>query len=357
MSAPPDHTTPVRDAHRFDEAPLEAWLNENVAVFDGPLTVRQFRGGQSNPTFWLTDGKRAYVLRKQPPGKLLPSAHAVDREFRVMRALRDTGVPVAEMYALCTDLAVIGTQFYVMEHVEGRIFFDVRLQDVSREDRVVMYQQLADVLAKIHAVDVDAAGLADYGKHGQYVERQVARWTQQYRATETDVIAPMEKLLAYLPAHVPADDRTTLSHGDYRLDNLIFHPTEPRVLAVLDWELSTLGHPLVDFAYNCLVWHLPPGDSRGLAGADIAALGIPSMDDYLQGYLRRTGRSAVDVSPADWGYYLVFNMFRLVGILQGIAKRAAQGNASNPRAQQAGARAAPLADQAWALAQRIDAAR
>mgnify|MGYP000850339277 FL=1 len=338
MSAPPDHTTPVRDAHRFDEAALGAWLSENVDVFDGPLTVRQFRGGQSNPTFWLTDGKRAFVLRKQPPGKLLPSAHAVDREYRVMRALRDTGVPVAEMFALCTDPAIIGTSFYVMEHVEGRIFFDVRLQDVSREDRVVMYEQLADVLAKIHAVDVDAVGLSDYGKAGQYVERQVARWTQQYRATETEVIEPMEKLLAYLPANVPADDRTTLSHGDYRLDNLIFHPTEPRVLAVIDWELSTLGHPLADLAYTCMLYDVAMPKIGGLLGVDFAATGIPTEKEFVARYLATAGG---EPSP-DWSYFKAFSLFRLAAIAQGVFRRSQLGNASSENAVMFGAAVSAL---------------
>lgn len=338
MSAPPDHTTPVRDAHRFDEAPLEAWLNEHVDVFDGKLTVRQFRGGQSNPTFWLTDGTRSYVLRKQPPGKLLPSAHAVDREYRVMRALRDTDVPVAEMHALCTDPAVIGTSFYVMEHVEGRIFFDVRLQDVSREDRVVMYRELADVLAKIHAVDVDAVGLSDYGKQGQYVERQVARWTQQYRASETSVIEPMEKLLVHLPAHVPADDRTTLAHGDYRLDNLIFHPTEPRVLAVIDWELSTLGHPLADLAYTCMLYDVAMPKIGGLLGVNFAATGIPTEDEFVARYLATAG----GVPSADWAYFKAFSLFRLAAIAQGVYRRSQLGNASSENAVMFGAAVSAL---------------
>ena len=338
MSAPPDHTTPVRDAHRFDEAALEAWLNKHVPAFGGPLTVRQFRGGQSNPTFWLGDGTRSFVLRKQPPGKLLPSAHAVDREYRVMRALRDTDVPVAEMHALCTDPAVIGTSFYVMEHVEGRIFFDVRLQDVSREDRIVMYEQLADVLAKIHAVDVTAVGLSDYGKQGQYVERQVARWTQQYRASETSVIEPMEKLLAYLPAHVPADDRTTLAHGDYRLDNLIFHPTEPRVLAVIDWELSTLGHPLADLAYTCMLYDVAMPKIGGLLGVNFAETGIPTEREFVARYLATAGGEP----SADWAYFKAFSLFRLAAIAQGVFRRSQLGNASSENAVMFGAAVSAL---------------
>lgn len=320
-------------------------MNEHVDVFDGKLSVRQFRGGQSNPTYWLTDGTRSFVLRKQPPGKLLPSAHAVDREYRVMRALRDTDVPVAEMHALCTDPAVIGTSFYVMEHVEGRIFFDVRLQAVSREDRVVMYQQLADVLAKIHAVDVDAVGLGDYGKQGQYVERQVARWTQQYRASETDVIAPMEKLLVYLPANVPADDRTTLAHGDYRLDNLIFHPTEPRVLAVIDWELSTLGHPLADLAYTCMLYDVAMPKIGGLLGVNFAETGIPTEDEFVARYLATAG----GVPSADWAYFKAFSLFRLAAIAQGVYRRSQLGNASSENAVMFGAAVSALSSAACRL--------
>ncbi|MCA9532428.1 MAG: phosphotransferase [Myxococcales bacterium] len=338
MSAPPDHTTPVRDAHRFDETALEAWLNEHVDAFDGPLTLRQFRGGQSNPTFWLTDGKRAFVLRKQPPGKLLPSAHAVDREYRVMRALRDTDVPVAEMHALCTDPGVIGTSFYVMEHIEGRIFFDVRLKDVSRAERVVMYEQLADVLAKIHSVDVDAVGLGDFGKQGEYVARQVSRWTTQYRASETSVIETMEKLLAYLPAHVPSDDRTTLAHGDYRLDNLIFHPSEPRVLAVIDWELSTLGHPLADLAYTCMLYDVAMPKVGGLLGVDFAATGIPTEAEFVRRYLATVGGEP----SADWAYFKAFSLFRLAAIAQGVYRRSQLGNASSENAAMFGAAVSAL---------------
>ncbi|MCA9574088.1 MAG: phosphotransferase [Myxococcales bacterium] len=345
MSAPPDHTTPVREAHRFDESALEAWLNEHVDAFDGPLTVRQFRGGQSNPTFWLTDGKRAFVLRKQPPGELLPSAHAVDREYRVMRALRDTNVPVAEMHALCTDQSVIGTSFYVMEHVVGRVFFDVRLSEVSRDERVQMYRELADVLAKIHAVDIDAVGLSDYGKHGEYVVRQLARWTKQYRATETDVIEPMEKLLAYLPANVPSDDRTRLAHGDYRLDNLIFHPTEPRVLAVIDWELSTLGHPLADLAYTCMLYDVAMPKIGGLLGVDFAATGIPTEEEFVRRYLDTVGG---EPSP-DWAYFKAFSLFRLAAIAQGVFRRSQLGNASSEHASQFGAAVGALSSTACRL--------
>lgn len=345
MSAPPDHTTPVREAHRFDESALEAWLNEQVDAFDGPLTVRQFRGGQSNPTFWLTDGKRSFVLRKQPPGELLPSAHAVDREYRVMRALRDTNVPVAQMHALCVDQSVIGTSFYVMEHVVGRVFFDVRLGEVSREERVLMYRELADVLAKIHAVDIDAVGLTDFGKQGEYVVRQLARWTKQYRATETNVIEPMEKLLSYLPANVPSDDRTRLAHGDYRLDNLIFHPTEPRVLAVIDWELSTLGHPLADLAYTCMLYDVAMPKIGGLLGVDFAATGIPTEAEFVRRYLDTVGGQP----SADWAYFKAFSLFRLAAIAQGVYRRSQLGNASSEHAGQFGAAVGVLSGTACRL--------
>jgi aminoglycoside phosphotransferase (APT) family kinase protein len=350
-------TRPVAPEHALDIPRLRAWMQAQVPHFSGALTIEQFKGGQSNPTFRLHAGGRNYVLRRKPPGTLLPSAHAVDREFRLMRALQGSAVPVPHMHALCEDPTVIGSSFYVMDYVEGRIFWDPQLPGETPAARAAIFDAMNQTMAALHAVDPAAVGLADYGRPGQYIARQVDRWTRQFLAAEITRIESAHRLIEWLPAHIPPGDECRIVHGDFRLDNLIFHPTEPRVLAVLDWELSTLGHPLADFAYNCLVWQLPPGDSRGLAGVDIAALGVPTPDAYLHSYLRRTGRDTGAVSQADWGYYLVFNMFRLVGILQGIAARALQGNASNPRAQQAGARAAPLADQAWALAQQVDALR
>jgi len=348
-------TRPVAAAHAFDEAALARYLKDRIPGFGGPLTVEQFKGGQSNPTFLLTAGGQRYVLRRKPPGVLLPSAHAVDREFRVISALAGTDVPVARAHVLCEDLSVIGAMFYVMDYVEGRVLWDPRLPDLSPGQRAAHFAELGRVIAAMHCVDPAVVGLSDFGRPGHYIERQIARWTKQYRATETETIEAVERLIDWLPAHIPPGDEARVVHGDYRFDNVIFHPTEPRILAVLDWELSTLGHPLVDFAYHCMTWHMTAGDgSRGLAGLDLPALGIPTEAQYLQAYLKNTGRGAV-VSDDDWTYYLVFGMFRLVGILQGIMGRALQGNASSDQALAAGRRARPLAEQAWALARRMGA--
>lgn len=349
-------TQPVTARHAFDEAALTDWLHAHMpALAPGPLQVAQFKGGQSNPTFMLTaaDGQR-YVLRRKPPGVLLPSAHAVDREFRVISALAATDVPVAKAHVLCEDPAVIGTAFYVMDCVDGRVLWDPTLPGMSTAERGAIYAELNRVIAALHRVDPMAIGLAGYGKVGGYLERQVKRWTSQYRAAETETIAAMESLITWLPQHLPADAGTRIVHGDYRLDNVMFHPTEPRILAVLDWELSTLGDPLVDFAYHCMTWHMRNGPtSRGLAGQDLAALGIPDEAAYLQTYLQASGRSGQQIDADTWGYYIVFNMFRLAGILQGILSRALQGNASNAAALDSGKRAKPLAEQAWALAQTL----
>jgi aminoglycoside phosphotransferase (APT) family kinase protein len=344
-------TQPVAPAQRFDEARLAAWMQSHVPGFSGTLDVAQFKGGQSNPTFLLTAGGRRYVLRRKPMGELLPSAHAVDREFRVIQALANTDVPVARAHALCEDPDVIGSAFYVMDHVEGRIFWDPTLPGIDPGERSAIFDELNRVQAALHRIDPAAVHLGDYGRPGAYLERQVARWTRQYKAAETEPIEAADRLIDWLPRHMPAEGQTRIVHGDYRLDNVIFHPSEPRILAVLDWELSTLGDPLVDFAYHCMVWRMP-ASSRGLAGVDVAALGIPDEAHYLNTYLKRTGRTTA-VPAQEWNYYLVFNMFRLVGILQGIAKRAQQGNASNASAVETGKRARPLAEQAWALAQTI----
>jgi len=346
-------TRAVAPQHAFDEASLARWLQAHVEGFGGDLEVEQFKGGQSNPTFLLTAGGRRYVMRRKPPGVLLPSAHAVDREFRVIRALAGSDVPVATARALCEDSGVIGTMFYVMDYVEGRVIWDPALPGLTPQQRRAHYAELGRVIAALHRVDCAAAGLSDYGKPGNYVERQVARWTKQYRAAETERIEAVERLIEWLPERMPPGDETAIVHGDYRFDNVIFHPSEPRILAVLDWELSTLGHPLVDFAYHCMVWHMQSAEgARGLAGVDLSALGIPSEAEYRDTYLRATGRTQ-PVSDEHWTYYLVFNMFRLVSILQGIMARALQGNASNAQALQAGRRARPLAEQAWALAQQM----
>ncbi len=359
---PADHyaqfsgTRPVSAQHAFDEAALSAYLQAHMpALAAGPLQVEQFKGGQSNPTFRLTaaDGLR-YVLRRKPPGVLLQSAHAVDREFRVISALHASEVPVARAHVLCEDPAVIGTSFYVMDCIEGRVLWDPTLPGMTPTERSAIYDEMNRVIAALHRVDPSAVGLDGYGKVGGYLARQVKRWIGQYRAAETELIPAVESLVAWLPQHLPPEGPTRIVHGDYRLDNVMFHPTEPRILAVLDWELSTLGDPMVDFAYHCMTWHMHNGPTaRGLAGADLAALGIPDEASYLQTYLRRTAQTDRQISADEWGYYIVFNMFRLAGILQGIMSRALQGNASSPQALEAGRRARPLAEQAWALAQTL----
>jgi len=345
-------TRPVAPQHAFDVTRLAAFLRERIPGFEGEVHVEQFKGGQSNPTFLLSTGSHRYVLRRKPSGALLPSAHAIDREFRVISALAATDVPVARAHVLCEDTGVIGSAFYVMDFVDGRICWDPALPDLTRTERSAHYDELNRVIAALHRVDPAVIGLADYGKPGHYIARQVARWTRQYRASETERIEAADRLIDWLPEHIPAEGETRIVHGDYRLDNVIFDPREPRIVAVLDWELSTLGDPLVDFAYHCLTWRLPAGSARGLAGIDIEALGIPTEPAYLRRYLDRIG-SRREVSAADWTYYLVFNMFRLVGILQGVAARALQGNASSTLAVETGKRTRPLAEQAWALAQTV----
>ena len=346
-------TRPVAPQHAFDLDRLEAYLRTHVEGFRGPLQVEQFKGGQSNPTFLLHAGDRQYVMRRKPPGTLLPSAHAVDREYRVITALADTDVPVARSYALCEDTSIIGTAFYVMDYVQGRILWDPALPDMTAGERRAIFNEMNRVIAALHSVDYAAVGLESYGKPGNYLERQVARWTQQYRASETERIEAVENLIAWLPKNIPADDETRIVHGDFRIDNVIFHPTEPRILAVLDWELSTLGHPLSDFAYHCMTWRMQPGRARGLAGQPLRELGIPTEEEYIAAYLERTGRSGI--SKENWEFYMVFNMFRLVGILQGIVKRALLGNAASAEAAETGKRARPLAEQAWALVEQLRA--
>jgi aminoglycoside phosphotransferase (APT) family kinase protein len=338
----------VAPIHPFDEAALAGYLRAHVAGFTGPLRVEQYQGGQSNPTYRITAGDERYVLRRKPPGKLLPSAHAVDREYRVMSALAGTDVPVAKMLALCEDESVIGTAFYVMEYVEGRILWDPTLPGMTAAERAAHYDDLNRVIAALHQVDYAAVGLGDYGRVGSYIERQIARWSKQYQAAEIEGIPAMDRLIEWLPAHVPPGDETSIVHGDYRLDNVIFHPTEPRVLAVLDWELSTLGHPLSDFAYQVMAWRLTPQQFRGIAGCDLAALGIPSEEDYVAAYCRRTGRSGIP----HFEFYLIFNMFRIAAILHGVLARARQGNAASDDATATGSRARLIADVAWAMAQR-----
>ncbi len=324
---------PVREvtaAHYFDPAPLEAWLRQEVEDFGDAMVVHQFQGGASNPTFLLTtqtaSGPRRYVLRKKPPGVLLASAHQVDREFKVMKAL-DGHVPVPKMRALCTDESLIGTSFYVMDYLEGRIFRDAKLPDQSPAERAAIYDELNATLAKLHKVDFEAVGLGDYGKAGAYFERQVARWTKQYRGAESEPIPEMEALIEQLPGRIPARDEISIAHGDYRLENVMFHPTEPRLIAVLDWELSTIGHPLADIAYNAFLWRSHSPGWGSLDGVDFATSGIPTEAQYVDAYLRRTGRGPVE----DWPFYMAFSIFRLASISQGVYRRVLAGNAASDR--------------------------
>jgi aminoglycoside phosphotransferase (APT) family kinase protein len=345
-----DETTPVRAAHAFDVAPLEAHIEcavpelapalDAVAAPPGQrLRVRQFSGGQSNPTYLVAAGSVRFVLRRKPPGTLLPSAHAVDREFRVIRALEATDVPVPHAIAYCDDAGVIGTPFYLMEYVDGQVFWDHDLPALKPPQRAAVYDELNRVMAALHRQDPSALGLADFGKPGNYCARQIARWTKQYRASEGERIEEMERLIEWLPAHAPATEPFSLTHGDYRLDNVIFTAGEPRLAAVVDWELATLGNPLADFAYSCIGWRLP----ERLAGRDLAALGIPSEADYVAAYCRRTGIDGIE----DFDFYVAFSLFRLAAILAGVAARARAGNASSETAEAAGRRTRPMAEAAW----------
>jgi aminoglycoside phosphotransferase (APT) family kinase protein len=354
MTQLPADTRPVAPQHAIDLERLGAWLGAHVAPLDGPLEAAQFKGGQSNPTYLLAAGAQRYVLRRKPPGKLLPSAHAVDREYRVIRALAATDVPVARALALCEDESVIGTAFYVMEYVRGRVFWDPRLPELEPAGRRAIHDEINRVIAALHSVDPAAVGLGDFGKTGEYIARQVARWSKQYQASETEKIEAMDNLIAWLPQNVPPGDETRIVHGDYRIDNVIFHPEEPRILAVLDWELSTLGHPLADFAYHCMAWRIPPGVFRGLGGLDLASLGIPTEREYVEAYCRRTGRAGIE--PRDWEYYMVYNMFRIAAIVQGVMARALQGNASSAQALETGRAARPLAEMAWRQVERLKSA-
>ena len=316
-------TTAVRDAYRFDEARLSEWMAAHVEGFAGPLSVEQFKGGQSNPTYKLITPSRTYVLRRKPPGAIVKGAHAVDREARVLSALGGTGFPVAHVYGLCTDDSVIGSWFFVMEMVEGRIFWDATFPDVDRGERAAYFDAMNAAIAQLHSLDPGAIGLGDYGRPGNYFARQIARWSGQYCDDADAGRDPgMDRLVEWLPAHIPAGDETRIVHGDFRCDNMIFHPTEPRVLAVLDWELSTLGHPLADFAYHAMMFRMPPDIVAGLGHADLAALGIPSEAEYLAAYCRRTGRAPI--SERDYAFYVAFNFFRLAAIFHGIKGRVAR---------------------------------
>jgi len=349
-------TQEVREAHRFDITRLEAYLADRIDGFQKPLEVRQFKGGQSNPTYQLVTPNRKYVLRRKPPGKLLPSAHAVDREYRIISALHPTGFPVAKPYVLCEDESVIGTMFYVMDCVEGRIYWGPLLPDQTPKQRNEIYDAMNETFAQLHNLDWQKLGLEDFGKPGNYVGRQVARWTKQYKASESERIDEMEKLIEWLPQHLPTDARDSIVHGDYRLDNMILHPIEPKVIAVLDWELCTIGDPMADFTYHLMQWMMPEGTTTGggtgsLLGADLAALGIPSMEKYTEAYCHRTARAGVP----NLDYYAAYNFFRLAGILQGIVGRVRDGTASNANAAQNAAAVRPLAERAWHFAQRAGA--
>ena len=349
-------TKTVADHLLFDVAALERYLTQHLTGFKAPIAVEQFKGGQSNPTYLLRTPNAAqasYVMRSKPGpiAKLLPSAHAIEREFAVQSALYNTNVPVAKMYVLCKDEAVIGRAFYIMEHVQGRVFWDQSIPQLSKSERTAIYTEMNRVIAALHSVDFVAVGLGSYGKTGQYMQRQITRWTKQYLASETEVIESMNSLIDWLPQHIPASERTSIVHGDYRLDNMIFHPTEPRVLAVLDWELSTLGDPVADFAYHLMSWHIAPGQFRGIAGLDWAALGIPQPADYEALYCGATNTAQID----NLNFYIAFNAFRLAGILQGIMKRVLEGTASSAQAVAAGKSARVMADLGWKYAQMAKA--
>ena len=339
--------TDVRDAHRFDEASLATYLEENVEGFEGPLTVRQFEGGQSNPTFQLITPNRTYVMRKQPPGELLPSAHQVDREYRVMNALWDTEVPVPKMYCLCEDTEVIGTKFYVMEMVEGRLFTETNLPNHSPEERRAIYLDLARVMAKLHNVDPEAVGLGEFGRPGNYYERQIGRWTKQYIASKTEDIEAMDNLIEWLPNNIPPQGKTVIVHGDYRLGNVLIHPTEPKIVAVLDWELSTLGDALADLGYLCQEYHGESYEDEGLVNVDFETSGIPTEEEFVAEYCQHAGRDSIE----NWTFYLVYNMFRSAGIIQGVYKRGLDGNASSEKALEYKDHCRNRSEKGWALLQ------
>jgi aminoglycoside phosphotransferase (APT) family kinase protein len=328
---------------------VERFLSDHIAGFRGPLAAERFAGGQSNPTYRLRAASGDYVLRRKPPGPLLPSAHAVDREFRVMQALAQTAVPVPRVYALCEDDSVTGSAFYVMEHLDGRIFWDQRLPGIAPDERRAMFRSMNQVIADLHSVNYAALGLDDFGRPGNYMGRQIARWSRQYRASETVKQPAMDALIDWLPAHLPPEGAPSIVHGDYRMDNLVFHKTEPRVIGVLDWELSTIGDPLADFAYHAMSWRIDPALYNGLGGVDVAALGIPDEADYVAAYCRHTGRTAV----ADWEFYMTYSLFRFAAICQGIAKRAIDGTAASSEARRIGDLARQFGEQAWSLAKSL----
>ncbi len=342
-------TMPVAERQKFDVDALQNYLRQHIDGFSGHLEVEQFKGGQSNPTFRISAQGQQYVLRTKPgpAAKLLPSAHAIDREYRVMDALNKAGFPAAKQFTLCTDEDVIGRAFYVMEYVEGRVLWDQSLPGMTAAERTLYYDEMNRVIAQLHTIDYAAIGLADFGKPGNYFGRQIDRWTRQYKASETEKISAMDHLIDWLPKNIPAGDETSIVHGDFRLDNMMFHPTEPRILAILDWELSTLGHPLADFSYHCMSWHIPPGQFRGIGGLDLKMLGIPTEAEYIATYCARTDKT---IRPEDFNFYLAYNMFRMAGILQGIMKRYVDGTASSAQALKSGQAARPMAEMGWRYA-------
>ncbi len=345
MSGEPEElseTIPVREAHRFDTTRLSELLGDELG--ESLRDIRQMRGGQSNPTFLVVTDAGEYVLRKQPPGQLLPSAHAVDREFRVLSALSLTDVPVPRAVLFCDEPAVIGTPFYLMERLKGRIFWHPALPNVPREDRRAIYDGMNDALARLHGVDWTKVGLADFGRSGNYFERQIGRWTKQWAASRTRENAAIDRLAEWLPQHIPPGDETVICHGDFRLDNMVFHADEPRVIGILDWELSTLGHPFADLAYNCICYVTPPDMFKGLLGYDLAALGLPSQAEYVEAYRARTGRRE-PLLP----FHFAFALFRLAVILEGVLARGKAGNASSSEAENVGALGLGLAQRGWEL--------
>ena len=348
-------TTEVREAHRFDQSRLEAWMEAHVRGYAGPLEVQQFKGGQSNPTYKLITPGRSYVMRRKPPGLLLKSAHAVDREYKVITALFAAGFPVAETFGLCTDDDVIGTWFYIMDCVDGRIIWDGTFPDVPTSERHRYFDAMNATMAHLHSIDPVAIGLDDFGKPGNYFARQIGRWSKQYLDDEAaGRVDDMDRLVAWLPANIPAGDDVAIVHGDYRCDNLIFHPTEPKVLAVLDWELSTLGHPLADFSYHLMMYRMPPTGTVGLMGCDLPAMNIPTEAEYVEAYCKRVGRNPADVN-ANMDFFIAYNMFRLAAIVHGIRGRVVRGTASNAHAKAMSATVEPLAALAWEQAKRAGA--
>lgn len=351
---PNSGTTAVRIGYELDAEALSRWMRENVAEYEGPLRIEQFRGGQSNPTYKLVTPRRSYVLRRKPSGALPKGAHAVEREYEVLAALARTDVPVAAVHALCRDESVIGTSFYVMDMVEGRIFWDATVPGVTKSERGAIFDAMNDTIARLHRIDFRGIGLGDFGRTGNYFARQIARWTGQYLADEDGGRDPhMDRLIEWLPAHIPSEDESSIVHGDFRIDNMIFHPEKAEVVAVLDWELSTLGHPLADFAYNCMTYRMPPHIVAGLAGADLDTLGIPSEAKYVAAYCARTGRAGI---PA-FDFYIAFNFFRLAAIFHGIKGRSIRGNASSAQARERARVFPELAELAWTQALQCDRAR